>query len=355
MKIKKKFSIAIIFVVTFAASIFFAAEIFLKSLPEVKKLRDGLYFLDYKGNYGFAEFLEQGGAASDEEMAEYIESFLNPFAKKRSRKIEVNAGCSAISAVSPDGKFLAARNYDWEKCGAIIVRTSGTNAYSSISTCCYDFLGFGPNWKPDSIKGRMLVAAAIYVPLDGMNEKGLFIADLMAGDDEATSQDSGKLKLTTVSAIRYVLDYAATVDEAVALLENCDMNSSIASAHHYAISDALGNAVVVEYVGGNMIVTESPFVTNHYLAKEKFNVGVVENPTSLLRFEHLQKSFDERGGIFSEDEITKEIRSVTKSNFPAEGWTTEWTVVYNKSDLRLAFYRQEDFETKYEFSMAEKK
>ena len=43
---------------------------------------------------------------------------------------------------------------------------------------------------------------AIYVPLDGMNAKGLVVADLTAGDDEETYQRTGKVNLTTTTAIR---------------------------------------------------------------------------------------------------------------------------------------------------------
>ena len=73
----------------------------------------------------------------------------------------------------------------------------------------------------------------------------------MAGDDEETHQRSDKPDLTTTTAIRLLLDRAADVDEAVALLGQYDMNSSIGSAHHLSIADASGRSVVVEYVNGD--------------------------------------------------------------------------------------------------------
>ena len=113
---------------------------------------------------------------------------------------------------------------------------------------------------------RIQTLAAIYVPVDGMNEKGLVIADLMAGDDEETHQKTDKPDLTTTTAIRLLLDRAANVDEAIELLKQYDMNSSIGAAHHFAIADKSGKSVVVEYVNGEMLVTETNIVTNHYLA-----------------------------------------------------------------------------------------
>lgn len=55
----------------------------LKAAKSVLRLEDGLYYMEYKGDYGFDAFLEQGGAASDADMAVYITKFLsNGFFKR---------------------------------------------------------------------------------------------------------------------------------------------------------------------------------------------------------------------------------------------------------------------------------
>ena len=43
----------------------------------IEKLDDHLWSMEYKGDYGFDGFLEQGGAKSDAEMGDYIASFLS--------------------------------------------------------------------------------------------------------------------------------------------------------------------------------------------------------------------------------------------------------------------------------------
>ena len=53
-----------------------------------------------------------------------------------------------------------------------------------------------------------------------------------------------------------MLDKCATVDEAVALLEQYDMHSSANSCYHFQIADASGETVVVEYIGNEMSVLE---------------------------------------------------------------------------------------------------
>lgn len=106
-------------------------------------------------------------------------------------------------------------NVDWQDCTIMIVETKPENGYASVSTCNMDFLGFGEDYLPEGFLNKMLALSAVYVPLDGMNEMGLCVADLMIDTDENICQDTGKTSLTTTTAIRLLLDKAATVDEAV--------------------------------------------------------------------------------------------------------------------------------------------
>lgn len=133
----------------------------------------------------------------------------------------------------------------------MVVHTFPDNGYESISTCNLDFIGFGDDFTPDgSMEERMESLAAIYVPLDGMNVKGLIVADLVVGengDTEETHQHTGKTPVTTTTALRMMLDKCKNVDEAIELLKEYDMNSDIGANHHYAIVDANGKSVVVEY------------------------------------------------------------------------------------------------------------
>ena len=43
----------------------------------IEKLEDGLYAMEYDGDYGFDAFLAGGGAASDSEVASYLVSYLS--------------------------------------------------------------------------------------------------------------------------------------------------------------------------------------------------------------------------------------------------------------------------------------
>lgn len=329
---------------------------FVMAARSIEKLEDGLYVMEYRGDYGFDDFLAQGGAADDSAVADYLIGFLSRgYYKKADNEIKPgDFGCSTVCVRGETkGVVYFGRNFDWGKGRAMIVHTMPENGYESLSTCDLDFLGFGDDYSPDgSMQERIQTLAAIYVPLDGMNEKGLVIADLMAGDDEETHQKTDKPDLTTTTAIRLLLDRAANVDEAVELLKQYDMNSSIGAAHHFAIADASGKSVVVEYVNGEMLVTETNVVTNHYLSDcAKKGVG---SEQSHQRFDKLSElasrprtDFGSGGSLLAFERLRSMLKSVAQSNYPQTDGsfeTTLWSIVYEPGLCRAEFYFSEQYD-----------
>ena len=339
---------------------------FIVAARSIQKLQDGLYVMAYRGDYGLDEFLAQGGADSDSALARYLMGYLSGGYLSQ-ENIEIapgDFGCTTVCVKDKNGNVYFGRNFDWKKGRAMIVHTVPKNGYESLSTCCLDFLGFGDDYQPDgSMMERIQTLAAIYVPVDGMNEKGLVIADLMAGDDEETHQKTDKPDLTTTTAIRLLLDRAANVDEAIELLKQYDMNSSIGSAHHFAIADKSGKSVVVEYVNGEMLVAETNIVTNHYLADSpKKGVGDEESHARFDRVsEFIGPDFVLAGGFGAHgnwivqlpfQEVRSCIARVQQSQkkfwYPQGGGgddaVTLWSIVYAPGKQWADFYfREEDY------------
>ena len=319
----------VLILVVFAAGSWRMFGTFIVAARSIEKVEDGLYVMEYRGDYGFDEFLARGGADSDAAVGDYLMEFLSRgFCKKADVNVPQGGfGCSTVCTKDENGVVFFGRNYDWDECRAVmIVHTVPDDGYESLSTCCLDFLGFGEDYTPDgSMQERIQTLAAIYVPLDGMNEKGLAVADLMAGDMEATHQKTEKPDLTTTTAIRLLLDRAADVDEAIALLKQYDMNSSIGAAHHLSIADATGKNAVVEYVNGEMFVTETNVVTNHYLSDcAKKGVGSAQ---SHERFDALAA----HAGPADASGVAALLKSVAQSNYPQSDGSYEktvWSIVY---------------------------
>lgn len=326
----------------------------LKAVGTIEKLDEHLYMLEYEGDYGFDAFLAQGGAASDAEMADYIAAFLSHgFWKPDTESMPgMDLGCSTISVKDSAGNVVFGRNFDWVDCQTMLVHTIPEGGYESFSTCCLDFLGFGEDWAPEGMMNKLLSLSAVYVPLDGMNERGLCVADLVAGDDVETHQNTEKPDITIAPAIRLLLDHAGSVDEAIKLLSEYDMNSSIGTAHHLSISDAAGMSVVVEYIDGEMAVSQTPIVTNHYLsAGEKQGIG---SEQSHSRFDILSARYAEAGGVMDRRGVKDCMASVAQRNFPNSDERTQWSLVCDTASLTADVYFRENFESNYTIRLGAK-
>ena len=144
-----------------------------------------------------------------------------------------------------------------------------------------------------------------------------------------------------------MLKNAATVDEALKLLEGIDMHSDIGSAHHYAMADATGKRVVVEYVDNKMVVVESPAVANHYLCEQKLNAGLEPGDK---RYDMLCERYAENSGVMNMEQLTNAIASVSQPQ--REGFLgTAWTMVMNLKHPSVTYYSQRHYNKPFCFSL----
>lgn len=179
-----------------------------------------------------------------------------------------------------------------------------------------------------------------------MNEKGLVVSVNMISDNSNIQQNTEKPDITTTTAIRLLLNKAATVDEAIELLKEYDFHASMNFMVHLAVADADGKSVVVEYINNEMSVVETPIVTNFYLTEgEKYGIGTQQSHT---RFELLQERLDI--GAMSMEDVRDALSGVSKGNF-GEFESTEWSIVFNQTTGEVHYYHRENYEDKYTFAV----
>ena len=322
-----------------------------KGAMSAEKLDDGLYYMEYKGDDGFKELMDRGGCNDISVLASYVMEFLSKgYFKPDSIDVPIKpVGCSTLTVKTPEDDVMMARNFDYPYGTALIMHTIPDEGYESITTFSTDFFGFGENYKPEGFRNQYMALAGMFMALDGLNEKGLAIAVLDAGDKVVTRQDTSKPDLTTTTAVQYLLKNAANIDEALALLKTSDMNSDPGSAYHFSMADATGRSVAVEYVENQMVVTESPFVTNHYLCEWKFQTGLHESDH---RHEKLMEQYSAAGGVMNADQLTETIASVTQ--LPEKGAIvggTLWTMVMDLTHPSVTYYSLRHFDKPFHFEL----
>lgn len=64
--------IVLMLLISGAAYLYFRIRAGVDSAVNVQKLEDGFYYMEYRDDYGFDRFLEQGGAASDLDVAKFV-------------------------------------------------------------------------------------------------------------------------------------------------------------------------------------------------------------------------------------------------------------------------------------------
>lgn len=318
-------------------------EAFITTNPEISKLEDGLSAVRFDGEYGFEEYLEQGGASSDSEVVGFLMNYIPSNLEGLSFHEDI-FGCSTTSVKSPAGDRLFGRNFDWYHCNALIVQSKPASGYASIATVDTDFIrGVNFGQLPDSLQAII----ALYAPLDGMNEKGFAVSVNMIEDNATIEQNTGKPDLTTTTAIRLLLNQAENVKEAVSLLKQYDLHASMGYMVHFAMADADGNSVVVEYINNQMVITKTPVVTNFYLAEgEKNGIGSSQSHT---RFQILTELLEQSPEMNKED-VRDALNSVSKHNF-RDSESTEWSIVFNQSTGKVQYYHRENYENVYTFTV----
>ncbi|WP_049573290.1 carcinine hydrolase/isopenicillin-N N-acyltransferase family protein [Nonomuraea sp. SBT364] len=190
------------------------------------------------------------------------------------------------------------RNFDWDPHPAMVVHARPPGGYASLSVSDVSYV-LGHAGAPDlkDPADRRRLAHAVLAPFDGMNEKGLAVGLAQVPDALLPGRTPGRTPVGSARIIRLVLDRAATVGEAVALMRRYDVDFSGGPQVHYLIGDRTGRSVVVEYGDGRLNVVGDRVLTNitmtgtsraTRLADPRYRalsegVGTAADPLALLR------------------------------------------------------------------------
>jgi hypothetical protein len=296
------------------------------SLSTLKKIDDyGMFQMTYYGDYGFDEFLETG-AKNDAD----IEAFVT---KRLLKGLPIDLGvtgdgCTAFVTKNDKGEIIYGRNFDFSYAPSLQLYTNPDNGYASVSTVNLAFAGYSEDNLPNGLSlDSFLTLAAPFLPFDGMNEKGVTMA-LLAVPEVQLVNDENKVTLNTTTAIRLVLDKAATVGEAVDLLKQYNIYFSGDIYCHYLIADASGHSVIVEYYDGGLKVVETDAnyqIASNFIAYDDVNIG--EGFTEFERYDAVKAAIDNNGGTLSEENAISLLAQIGIIDENTD--KLQWSVLYN--------------------------
>ena len=334
--------------------------------------RDGaVYQINFSGDYFFDEFLSQGGASNDAELISFITRSITkgiiPMHIKTS-----SIACSAFTADTQSGDRVFGRNYDFSATNTAIVYTDpGEGRHASYSTIDLSFLGLDADKDVETIGQKLLTLAAPYVPLDGINDAGVACGIFMSyqGEGKGTPTDTqtDRPDITSTTLLRLILDYADSVEDAVALAQQYDLHDSASSCFHYMVADSTGRSAILEWVGTdadhdadgtqrqlNVLWNDTDAlsdsadwqVVTNFIKTPGYYDGTTAEMKGLDRYDHLAAALRETDGIVADKDAAMDLlASVGRRTWDNDdsNSNTVHSVVYDLTDKSVLWVGNEHY------------
>ena len=329
-----------------------------------------VYELTVSGDYYFDDFLAQGGASNDSELISFVTKRITKGLIPLQLKT-TDISCSAFTADTTEGDRVFGRNYDFSSTNTAIVYTNpGKGRHASYSTVDLHFLSLDPDKDVEGLGHKLLTLAAPYAPLDGINDAGVACGIFMSyqGDGKGTSTDidTDKPDLTSTTLLRLILDYADSVEDAVALVEQYDLHDSTNCVFHYMVADSTGRSAILEWVGSdadhdndgsqrrlNVLWNDTDslsdsadwqVVTNFIKTPDYYTSP--DQMRGLDRYEHLADRLRETNGIVADEDaamaLLAEVGRRTWNNDDSNSLTVH-SAVYNLTDKTVLWVGNEHY------------
>jgi hypothetical protein len=244
--------------------------------------------------------------------------------------------CTLFAAFGNGDRALAGRNFDWSRDPALLLYAHPPDGYASVSLVDVRYMGVSSDstLAPTQIAQRLDRAAAL--PIDGMNEYGLFVGIAAVPGSEAPN-DPAKPTIGSLCATRMMLSHARNTAEAVELLKKYNIDFGGEPQVHYLLADASGHSAVVEYIDGALSVlpNQKPWqaATNFYLT-----ASTAADQQACWRYQDVSALLSSTNGAISPQQGMGLLQQTAQYGSDYE---TIWSALYDlrTGDVRIAMSR----------------
>jgi len=302
----------------------------IRTLSSLQKVDEHLYVMTYQGDYGFDRLMKTGIEASPKAASHPARA--------------ADQACSCFATSNRGGNPEFGRNFDWSTNTALLLFTDPPNGYASVSMLDVFYLNFvSGSVEADSLDHALSLLDAPYIPFDGMNEYGLTAA-LMAVPHAERGNDPQKVTIGSLHAIRLILDHARNVDEAIALLQEYNIDFTGGPPVHYLIADPAGNSAVVEFLEDKMSIVQN---TEPWQAATNFILSgktPEQSTASCWRYKTAYEVLNQKKGLLSQNEAMTLLDQISQGN-------TKWSVTYGMISGDIQVVMQKKYEDVLQFKL----
>ena len=336
-----------------------------------------LYSMEYKASYDLDDLISKD-IDCNAKLLDYVVGRIGKGIPIKIKSAQVadedgelgTMNCTSFQAAKADGEgFWYGRNYDYFKNPTMVTISRPKKGYASIGVSDMSHFGYSLEKLPTSLMTKLSCLAAVYAPVDGINEKGL-CTSIMALPKQAAHQETGKHKVGTTIIMRLWLDRCATVQEALDLAASLDIrhDATVGSGYHYMIADASGDCAVLEFDKEDgwksMVVRKAPgensmLVTNHLLSEKYYTTvpdEAVGNPhsKSWWRYETAGAYLKEHDGTLTLEQARECLTLVHWKDLVWDNGIvedTQYSNVYDQSAITLDLRNWNDYDNPVRFSL----
>ena len=240
--------------------------------------------------------------------------------------------CSLFAALTDPQSQVFGRNFDWQYSPALLLFSRPADGYASASMVDIGYLvdeNLVDHLDELPLLERKPLLEAPLWPFDGMNEYGLVIG-MAAVPPGNVAPDPTKETIDSLLVMRKVLDHAKSVEEALKIITAYNIDFGGGPPLHYLIADADGDAALLEYSRGEIIVlhNEQPWhAATNFLRSQAGDSA----EGHCWRYDRIIQQMTESKGVLSSTEAITLLSQVAQAN-------TQWSVVYSirSKDISVA-------------------
>ncbi len=256
--------------------------------------------------------------------------------------------CSLFAALGDPSRPVFGRNFDWDYSPILVLFLEPEVGHRSVMSIDIAYL-----IEPADLDRLDECAAEVLLPLlsapfltfDGMNEHGVAIGMAAVDYESGYPSDPEKRDVGDLQMMREVLEAAATVDEAIAFLEEINPVSQGGPNTHYLIADRTPAAALIEYHDGEMVVFRDSEETP-WLHGTNFPVVLTDgNPAGhCWRYDLIDATLRQSAGELTASGAMDLLRAVSTQ-------TTRWSIVYDLTELEVHLVIERGWEDVHTFSL----
>ena len=375
-KVKTVLLWIILVILTLAAALLvylcFAGASEMAALTTLKKVSDHPYYTMEYENFDYSDLLTEECGSNDEVIKFYKSKFfkgLSGFFPGGYENDSVTKGSFAFASRTSTVHFVRARAYNSYDAPILMVIAKPENGYKSWNFVDMADVGLLSGQSIDQwYNNAFQTIAATYCVSEGINSE--FFGVSLISCPIAECDDTSKVNVTPFLACRLLLDRVATVDSALELLNDYDIDFSC-GAYHFFISDKSGNYAIVEYIGGKMSVTKQAKDMYHLVCTNRMEDKTVREADKDFdnRYRELSVYIDYERTLSSQysdgygvdrtyadhmlNNSAENMRATEEEHFGTNMYGTQYTVIYQEDKMQMRVVIENDRETQvYDYDLS---